>query len=152
MINYRDISNFEIEHVHNLSQGPQSPTSWGHIGGDLTLPKLGKILPNREREIMKANSKKEELKKDRRNTYVLSRYSGNWHTPIHKTIKKLKDKRGLGWLRARMVNKCHQNLKEMLLGDITHKCMRNIAEFEYMKRTQIKKCNCRSTYKPSGRC
>ena len=30
--------------------------------------------------------------------------------------------------------------------------MRNITEAEYVKRTQSKKCNCRSTHKPSGRC
>ena len=50
--------------------------------------------------------------------YLMSRYSGNWRTPLHKTAKKLRDKHNLKWLRVRMINKRHQNLKEMLLGDI----------------------------------
>jgi len=93
----------------------------GHLSGDSKLPKLGTILSNREREQMKAEVRKDERSKDKRNTYLLTRWSSHWPKPIHKTIKNLKEKRGLGWLRARMVYKRHKNLKYRLLGDIQQK-------------------------------
>ena len=67
------------------------------------MPKLGSILNSHKRENMEANLRKEEWKKDKRNVYCLTKFSGNWHTPIQKTIKKLANKRDLKWLRVRMV-------------------------------------------------
>lgn len=124
----------------------------GHLKGDSRLPKLGTILNNREREIMEAQLRKEEWKKDKRNVYILARYSGNWRTPITNTIKRLKKKYGLGWLRVRMLHKRHQNLKEMLLGDIATKVMKGVSPTEYVKATQKKKCSCRQSSKVDGKC
>jgi hypothetical protein len=125
----------------------------GYFTGEKKLPSLGQVLDNREREQMASQLRKEERKKDKRNVYVLSRWSGNWRTkPIHKTIKKLADRRGLKWLRARMVHKRHQNLKEMLLGDIQRKVSRGVVSAEYEKKTRKKKCNCRSSHKVDGQC
>jgi len=47
----------------------------------------------------------------------VTRYSGNWRKPEHKTIHELRNKYGLKWLRVRMVYKRHANLKEMVLAD-----------------------------------
>ena len=101
---------------------------------------------------MEAQFRKEEWKKDKRNVYILSRYSGHWRTPIPNTIKRLRKKYGLGWLRVRMLNKRHQNLKEMLLGDIATKVMKGIQPTEYVKATRKKKCNCRQSSKVDGKC
>ncbi len=60
------------------------------------LPKLKKIVDNRMREIIEADLRKEERKKDRRNVYCITRFSGHWRTPIHKTIQRLRKKYGLG--------------------------------------------------------
>ena len=49
---------------------------------------------------MEAEMKKDEKSKDRHSTYLLIRCSGHCCTPIHRTIKKLKEKKGLGWLVA----------------------------------------------------
>ena len=67
---------------------------------DEKMPKLGKLLDNHAREIMEAELRNEEWKKDKRSVYCLTKHSGNWRTPIHKTIAKLKKKYGLGWLRT----------------------------------------------------
>ena len=122
----------------------------GYLTGDSKLPKLGGILSSRERERMEAICWKEEWSKDKRNTYCLTKYDGNWRTPIHKTIKQLRDNRGLKWLRVRMVYKRHQNVKEMLLGDLQTKTLRGIVTVEYEKKTRKGKCTCRE--KVNGQC
>jgi len=126
----------------------------GYFKGGSKLPRLGQVLDSRERESMEAELQKDEVwKKDKRNTYVLSRFSGNWRNkPIHKVIKGLKDQRGLGWLRVRMVYKRHLNLKEMLLGDLHNKCMRGVDTAEHAKKTRKKKCTCRSSHLVNGQC
>ena len=131
-------------HVHDALQQA------GYVKGS-QLPRLSQILDTRESEIMENQLKKEKWNKDRkRNVYCLSRFDGHWRTPIHKTIHKLRNKRGLKWLRVRMVTKRHQNLKEMLLGDIQQKCMKNIQPEAYVKATAKGRCNCRSTHKIGG--
>jgi len=107
----------------------------GNLSGDSKLPKLGTILSNRKTEQMEAEVKKDERSKDKHNTNLLTRWSGHWQKPIHKTTKKLKKKRELGWLCVRMVYKCPNNLKEFLLGDIQQKCMMGIKTTEYVKTT-----------------
>ena len=84
----------------------------GYMRCNAQIPNLGKILDNHEQEMIEAALKKEEWQKDKRPTRVSVRHSGNWQTPTHKTIKKLKEKRGLSLLRVRMCNQRHQNLKE----------------------------------------
>ena len=124
--------------------------SAGLLRGESKMPKLGSILDSREREMMEAQLRKEEWKKDKRNIYFLQKYDGHWRTPIHKTIKKLRDKRGLQWLRVRMIKKRHQNLKEMLLSDAQHKIMKSVVPHLYQKNTENGKCTCRSTHKIGG--
>ena len=51
-----------------------------------------------------------------------------------------------------MIHKRHQNLKEMLLGDIATKVTSGIVEAGYAKKTKKKLCNCRSLNKVNGRC
>ena len=109
----------------------------GHLSGDSKLPTIGTILSNRGGERMEAEIKKDERSKDKkRNTYMLTcwNYHCHWRKPMHKTIKKLKEKRGLGWLRVRMVYKHHNNLKEMLLGDMHQKCMKGIETAKHAKK------------------
>jgi cell pole-organizing protein PopZ len=124
----------------------------GILKGEAALPKLGKILDSRMEEQIASEMRKEERKKDKRNVYLMSRYSGNWRIPLHKTAKKLRDKHDLKWLRVRMIHKRHQNLKEMLLGDIATKVTSGIVEAGYAKKTKKKLCNCRSSCKVDGEC
>jgi len=56
----------------------------------------------------------------------------------------------LGWLRVRMVKKRHQNLKEMLLGDLQAKVMQGI-EIQPTTKSQ-KKCRCHKSHHVNGRC
>ena len=124
----------------------------GLLKGDATLPKLGTILDKRMEERMASEMRKEERKKDKRNVYLMVRHSGVWRTPLHRTANKLREKYNLKWLRVRMVYKRHQNLKEMLLGDIATKVMRDIEEAGYLKKTSKKLCHCRPSFKIDGRC
>ena len=48
--------------------------------------------------------------------------------PLHSVIKSLRNKHELNWLRIKIVNKCHSNLKEMLLGDLNMKVMAGIED------------------------
>ncbi len=73
------------------------------IKGDDKLPKLGRILDERDIELLESQAKREEWSKDKRNTYVIMEYEGNWRVPVRKTIDRLKEKYGLSWLRHRMV-------------------------------------------------
>jgi len=91
------------------------------MSGYSKLPKLGKVLSNQEREQTEAEVRKDKRSKDKSNTYLLMRWSGHWRKPIHKTIKKLKEKGGIGWLRVRMVYKRQSNLKEMISNGHTTK-------------------------------
>ena len=78
----------------------------------------------------------------------MTRYSGNWHKPVHRTIHELREKYGLKWLRVRMVYKRHANLKEMLLSDAHQKVMEGIFD----KITAPQKCNCWNSHKTNGAC
>ena len=79
-------------------QVDESLKTAGLLKQDQQLPTLGKkILDSREREIVEAQLARAERKKDRRNVYLLTKYSGQWRTPIHKTIKRLKKKHGGQW-------------------------------------------------------
>jgi hypothetical protein len=118
------------------------------------LPTLGKILDNREREIADAQRARQERTKDRRSVYLITKYSGHWRSrPIQETIKRLKKKySGLGWIRTRIVHKRHNNLKEMLLGDLQSKLMRTVADgsFTLTKAGLPKGCTCQ--IKVNGKC
>jgi len=124
----------------------------GHLPGPSQLPKLGRILDDREEEMIAAQIRKEEWQKDRRNTYVIIKWSGNWRRPIHKTIDQLKKKYSMGWLRHRMVYKRHSNLKELLLGQLQQKCMEGVVIASDLKKRGDEKCRCQAKYKPDGRC
>ena len=125
----------------------------GHLRGDAQLPKLSTILDSRERERAEAEMERADWKKDSKRTiYLIKKYDGDWRSPVHKLIQKLRLKYDLKWLRVRMTHKRHMNLKEMLLGDITKKIMQGIDDYEYVKKTKKGKCNCRSTHKPNGEC
>lgn len=51
-----------------------------------------------------------------------------------------------------MIHKRHQNLKEMLLGDIATKVMSGVVDERYVKRTKKKLCHCHSSHKINGQC
>ena len=99
--------------------------------------------------MLEANLMKEERSRNRRrHVNFVTRYSGNWRKPEHKTMAELRNKYGLKWLRVRMVYKRHENLKEMLLLDAHQKVMEGI----FQKVTAPKICNCWKIQKINGTC
>ena len=112
------------------------------------LPTLDKILDSREEEIATTIRKREERKEDKRGTYIITKYSGHWRIPMHKTLKRLRAKFGMKWLRVRMCYKCHSNLKELLLGDLSNKILENVVD----TIPQDKVCNCMANKLVDGEC
>ena len=112
------------------------------------LPTLGKVLDSREEEIAETIRKKEERKEDKRGTYIITKYSGHWRIPMHKTLKRLRAKFGMKWLRVRMCYKRHSNLKELLLGDLSNKILENVVD----ATSQDKECNCMANKLVDGEC
>lgn len=80
-------------------------------------------LDNRDIKMAEAIIQKDKWSKDRRGIYLLKSFTGHWHTVLHKTIKRRREKYGLGWLQLQMVYKRHTNLKEMLLANLHPKVM-----------------------------
>ena len=113
------------------------------------LPKLGRLLANREAEKAASTAREEEMSKDRRSTFCIVRYSGEWRMPISKTLKRLKEKHQLGWLHVRICHRRHNNLQEMLLTDGQSKLMEHVQD---LTSAQKYSCNCPSSHKVDGRC
>ena len=145
------------QHVSLSTSNPKNHAALkaaGHLRGkDAQLPKLSTILDSRTREKAEAEMKKTEWNKDAKRTiFIIKKYEGKWRTPIHVTLKKLREKYGLKWFRYRILSSRHSNLKEKLLGDLSRKVMRGVEDFEYVKKIRRGKCTCVRTHKPNGEC
>ena len=67
----------------------------GLVKASQQLPSLAKVLDDRAKNSEAKQLQKEKRKKDKRTTYILTRFSGNWRYSIHKTINLLKTKYGM---------------------------------------------------------
>ena len=67
-------------------------------------------------------------------------YSDYWKNPIHKILKKHRDKfPSLGWLRISISYHKFSNVREHLQGDLTTKLMEGIGSKDFLTQD----CNCR---------
>ena len=64
------------------------------------------------------------------------------------TLKRLRNKHGLKWLRVSMSYHKFSNLREIFNGDLTGKLLKGITSRDYMDRP----CNCQSQSKVNGKC
>ena len=66
--------------------------------------------------------------------------------PIHGTVKSIRDKHDLKWLRISMSYHRFTNLREILQGDLSGKIMHGIQSLEFMNEP----CNCHGN--KTGKC
>jgi hypothetical protein len=75
-------------------------------------------------------------------------YSKLWkEEPIHKILKKWRNKFDLKWLRISMSYHHFPNMREMLQGDILKKLTECIKSMDF----KVRDCNCRGSRGP-GKC
>jgi hypothetical protein len=76
--------------------------------------------------------------------YVCIGYSSIWKEPIHKILKKLRNKFDLRWLRISMSYHRSPNMREMLAGDLSKKLSKGVESFDF----KVRDCNCRGERGP----
>ena len=111
------------------------------------FPKFKEIWEN-EDDIKNNNIKKIKNNKKNRQLYFTIKVSKFWKNPIHKIIKRLRNKYQLKWLRFAMCYKRHVNLAEKFNADLTTKLNEDLISLDLTNNP----CNCHSTCKINGRC
>ena len=96
----------------------------------------------------KKNENNDQKYKPNRNVYFTVSFSKFWKKPIHKTIKKLRDRYGLKWLRVRMAHKRHQNIREIFQADLSNKLAEGLESIDFKNRS----CNCNKASLVHGQC
>ena len=94
--------------------------------------------------------KKIKNKKKNRNTHFCIGICETWSgaNSIHVTLKKLRNKCDLKWLRMSMSYHKFSNLNEIFQGDLNNKLMKNITSRDFMDLN----CNCNRGSKIDGEC
>ena len=81
----------------------------------------------------------EPRKKNNRQTYFCIGFSDIWRrVPIHATLKKLRDKFNLKWLRISMSYHKFPNMRELFQSDLTTKLTEDLKSMDFMDLP----CNC----------
>ena len=75
-------------------------------------------LLNASKDSKTKRQKKQAERNRRRTIHFCVGYSKIWKIPIYKTIKELKEKHKLSWLRVSMSHHRFTNLREILNGDL----------------------------------
>ena len=109
-----------------------------------------------KKDELKKKSKDDKKKKRNRNTYFCVGVCDTWNlrnsingtVPIHTTIKRLRDKHDLKWLRISMSYHKFSNLGEIFQGDLNNKLMMNFTSKDFMDL----KCNCTNATTIDGNC
>jgi GIY-YIG catalytic domain len=99
------------------------------------------LLRLRKKDEMKVARKatKEKTRNADRATYFCVGYSKAWLSPVHKTIKEIKDKFKLSWLRVSMSYHRFTNLREIFQGDLSRKLTLGVISKDF----ETLDCNCR---------
>lgn len=101
-------------------------------------------VPTLREELAKKPAETNYRKKSQNNRnrkracYFCVGYSKAWTRPIHQTIKEVKDRYKLGWLRVSMSYHRFNNLRELLQGDMSGKINKGIVSLDF----QTLECNC----------
>jgi hypothetical protein len=111
------------------------------------VPTLQEILElNKGREKRKED-KLERDKQRNRSVYFCVGYSNLWREPIHKLLKKMRNKFELKWLRISMSYHRFPNMRELLQGDLSKKLTEGVESLDF----KVRDCNCRGGRGP-GKC
>jgi hypothetical protein len=113
-----------------------------------------KYVPTRQ-EILELNKGKEKCKEEKlerdkqrnRSVYFCIGYSNVWKEPIHKILKKLRNKFDLKWLRISMSYHRFPNMRDLLAGDLLKKLSEGVESLDF----KVRDCNCRGERGP-GKC
>jgi GIY-YIG catalytic domain len=82
---------------------------------------------------------KERNDNRRRSIFFCVGFSKAWQTPIHKTIKDIKEKFNLSWLRVSMSYHRFTNLREIFQSDLSKKLTLDVGSKDF----DTLSCNCR---------
>jgi hypothetical protein len=117
--------------------------SAGLISGK--IPSLGEQLCHMdEQEDQVTAQKTKRRKRDRKRAiYFKLGFSNFWRTPIHKIIKRIKDRFNLAWLRVSMSYHRFNNLRETFQADLTTKLSEDIVSLDFKNLA----CNCQKKSK-----
>ena len=67
-------------------------------------------------------------------------FSHFWKEPIHKMLKRLRDRFDIKWLRISMSHHRFPNLRQVFQGDLAAKLVEGVESLDFLER----ECNCRS--------
>jgi hypothetical protein len=93
---------------------------------------------NRDKTESPINNKEKDRNR-RRSTFFCVGVSKAWLKPIHQTIRDVKKKFNLEWLRVSMSYHRFTNLREIFQGDLSKKLTLNVVSQDF----ETLKCNCR---------
>jgi hypothetical protein len=127
---YKSIKDLYPRHFEALDKAGLAPKY---------IPTLQEIL---DRNKGKEERKEEKLERDKqrnRSVYFCIGYSNVWKEPIHKTLKKLRNKFDLKWLRISMSYHRFPNMRDLLAGDLSKKLSEGVESMDF----QVRDCNCR---------
>jgi hypothetical protein len=112
----------------------------GLVQGRVPTLKHAKRNIARLKKLSEKNKPAKEKKANERQraVYFCVGFSKTWLTPIHQTIKALKARYDLPWLRFSMSYHRFTNLRETLQGDLSGKLTHGIESKDFMKE----ECNC----------
>jgi hypothetical protein len=135
---YKSIKDLYPRHFEALDKAGLSPKY---------IPTLQEVL-----DLNKGKEKRREEKLGRdvqrnRSVYFCIGYSNTWKEPLHKVLKKLRNKFDLRWLRISMSYHRFPNMREMLAGDLSSKLSEGVESVEF----KVRDCNCRGGRGP-GKC
>jgi hypothetical protein len=79
-----------------------------------------------------SQQKRDKKDKDRmRGVFFCLGYSTFWDRPMHKELKKLRDKRGLTWMRISMSSHRFPNLRDIFQSALTAKMIENFFHWTF---------------------
>ena len=109
-------------------------------------PTLQELLAKNEGKETRKLEKLERDKQRNRSVYFCMGYTKFWKEPIHRLVKRLRDKFDLKWLRVSMSYHRFPNLREMLQGDLSKKLIEGVESMDF----KVRDCNCRGG--KTGKC
>jgi hypothetical protein len=91
----------------------------------------------------KEKRKEEKLERDKQrniSVFFCIGYSKLWKKPIHKILKKLRNKFDLNWLRISMSYYHFPNMRELLTGDLSKKLSKGIEWLDFVSTEDTVEC------------
>jgi hypothetical protein len=109
------------------------------------VPMLQEVLKLKEGKEECKEEKQERDKQRNRSVYFCIGFSKLWKEPIHKLIKKLRNKFNLGWLWISMSYHRFPNLRDMFQSNFLAKIIDGVELIDF----KVRECNCRGGRGPN---